>query len=153
MPVLSSGNSFLQGNPFCTSSFRFRWKKTGQDICIMQNENNVYKQSDIWESNNKYQMYSLLGHDTVQFGRQYQIFRQLLPPHRSNRTVTSGRETELWEQEMRLGRGQLRSEVPPKWWYTHNIPGDHNLSGILLIYFKNIYMELKFQPDNEHVFT
>lgn len=27
MAVLSSGKSFLQGNPFCTSSFRFRWKK------------------------------------------------------------------------------------------------------------------------------
>jgi len=54
---------------------------------------------------------------------------------------------------MRLGRGQLRSEVPPKWLYTHNIPEDHNLSGILLIYFKNIYTELKFQLENEHVFT
>ena len=68
MAVLSSGKSFLQGNPFCTSSFRFRWKKTGQNICVIQNEGNVYKQSDIWESNNEYQIYSLLGHDTVQFG-------------------------------------------------------------------------------------
>jgi len=96
MAVLSSGKSFLQGNPFCTSSFRFRWKKTGQNICIIHNENNVYKQSDICESNNDYQIYSLLGHDTdtVQFGRQYQIFRQLLPPHTSNHTATSGSETE-----------------------------------------------------------
>jgi hypothetical protein len=30
MAVLSSGKSFLHGNPFCTSSFRFRWKKTEQ---------------------------------------------------------------------------------------------------------------------------
>jgi hypothetical protein len=94
MAVLSSGKSFLQGNPFCTSSFRFRWKKTGQNICIIRNKNNVYKQSDIWESKNEYQIYSLLGHDTVQFGREYQIFRQLLPPHTLNHTGKSGTKTE-----------------------------------------------------------
>ena len=54
---------------------------------------------------------------------------------------------------MRLGRGQLRSKVPPKWWYPHHFPEDHNLRGNPLIYFKNICMELKFQLGNKHDFT